>query len=113
MTNSMSDMQDPPLRPGTRLRSQVCTTEVVVVKAGNGSALVTCGGTPMVDISAQITDGSVADPELSTGSLLGKRYVSLNDPTLELLVSRSGTGTLADGRIPLLLKETAPLPASD
>ena len=39
------------LKPGARLQSTVCSTEVIVVQ-GAGDADVTCGGSPMVACAA-------------------------------------------------------------
>jgi hypothetical protein len=99
--------------PGSRLRSQVCPAEVVVVRSGTGDVRLTCGGILMV---AQGTDcaatGSPA-PSLMGGAVLGKRYTARRDGTFEVLVVKPGDGTLADGTEPLILKAAKPLPASD
>lgn len=100
------------LRTGARLRSQVCTTEVIVVRPGAGTVSLTCGGQPMVDLADTATAGSPA-AGLDGGALLGKRYTAPADDTLELLVTKAGAGTLGDGQTPLVLKEAKPLPASD
>ena len=47
------------LRPGSRLKSTVCDTEVIAVK-GAGDVDVTCGGAPMVE--AGTATGAVAPP---------------------------------------------------
>ncbi|WGL54147.1 hypothetical protein P5P86_10015 [Nocardioides sp. BP30] len=104
------------LSPGQRLRSQVCATEVVVVRAGDGSVEPTCGGLPLVAIDAATGAGSVAaaaDVTLMSGNAIGKRYTSPTDPTFEVLVTKAGAGTLGDGPTPLELREAKPLPASD
>jgi hypothetical protein len=43
---------------------------------------------------------------------LGKRYTD-EGGTLEVLVTKAGPGTLANGTTPLVLKAAKPLPASD
>ena len=100
------------LRTGARLRSQVCTTEVIVVRPGAGSVFLTCGGQAMVDL-ADTSEAGTPAAGLDGGSLLGKRYTATADDTLELLVTKAGAGTLGDGDTPLVLKEAKPLPASD
>ena len=100
------------LRPGTRLRSQVCTTEVVVVRVGSGAVRLTCGGHPMVELGAEVDTRAPVDG-LSGGSAIGKRYTAEADRTVEVLVTKAGAGTLADGRTPLVVKQAKPLPASD
>jgi hypothetical protein len=100
------------LRPGTRLRSQVCSTEVVVVRSGTGTVRLTCGGHPMVEFGSEV-DTRAAIEGLSGGSAIGKRYTAEADPTVEVLVTKAGAGTLADDRTPLVVRQAKPLPASD
>ncbi len=98
------------LRPGARFQSTVCATEVIVVK-GAGPAELTCGGALMVRAgSAERTGEPSADA--SEGTLLGKRY---GDPaeTVEVLCTKTGGGSLGLGGVPLAVKVTKPLPASD
>ena len=99
------------VRAGTRLKSTVCSTEVMVVKAPGDDVEITCGGAPMADPTSDQSSGDPA-PDASDGTLLGKRYIDA-DGSLELLCTKAGDGTLgADGE-PLGLQETKPLPASD
>ena len=53
----------------------------------------------------------VVDPRFSAGTVMGKRYV--DQAGAEVLVTKAGAGTLSAGEIPLQLKESKPLPASD
>jgi hypothetical protein len=109
----MEDQEVAILKPGARLRSQTCTTEIIVVRPGQGTVRLTCGGEPMIDIASP---GAAAHPTaagLDTGSLLGKRYTAVSDDTFEVLVTQAGAGTLADGMTPLIFKEAKPLPSSD
>ena len=99
--------------PGTRLRSQVCTTEVVVVRAPSGEISLSCGGADLLPLEDDTPVSGVPMPGLDTGTLLGKRYVDDTGRTLELLVTQAGWGTLASGSRPLVVKETKALPASD
>ncbi|MET0951730.1 MAG: hypothetical protein ABWX57_00480 [Aeromicrobium sp.] len=101
------------LKPGQRLRSQVCTTEVIVVRHGDGSVHPTCGGLPMLPAGADAATDAAGDPALMNGSAIGKRYTSESDAAFEVLVTKGGDGTLGDGRTPLVLREAKPLPASD
>ena len=109
----MEDQKVAILRPGTRLRSQTCTTEIIVVRSGRGTVRLTCGGEPMIDIASESTGSHPAAAGLDTGSVLGKRYTAVSDNTFELLVTQAGLGTLADGMTPLIFKEVKPLPSSD
>jgi len=48
----MNDQKTANLRPGLRLRSQACTTEIIVIRPGQGTVYLTCGGEPMTDIAS-------------------------------------------------------------
>ncbi|WP_322759063.1 hypothetical protein [Frankia sp. Cr2] len=100
------------LKTGLRLRSQVCSTEVIVVRPGSSEIDLTCGGHPMIASKETPAEGLDLKPELSGGALLGKRYTD-EATEIELLVTKAGAGTVADGLTPLLLKEAKPLPSSD
>ncbi len=99
------------VKSGTRLQSQVCDTQVIVVKASDELDELCCGGAPMVPLDAQIDSAAILNPEFATKSVMGKRYVEAAGA--EVLVTKSGAGTLTVGSIPLVLKEAKPLPASD
>lgn len=102
----------PALKAGSRLKSTVCTTEVIIVKAPAGEVEVTCGGAPMALGTETITERGEAFADAKNGTALGKRYVNA-DETLEILCTKAGEGSLgADGTL-LALKEAKPLPASD
>lgn len=99
------------LKAGTQLRSQVCTTHVMVIRAGDADVDLRCGGEPMTaDTPAEL--GTPKDG-LDGGSKLGKRYVSPGDGGLEVLVTKPGAGTLSQGLEPLVVKDAKPLPSSD
>jgi hypothetical protein len=100
------------LKTGSRLRSAVCATEVMVIAAPQGDVEVTCGGAPMVDATDQPPEGLSISPDASKGTALGKRYVSA-EGDLELLCTKPGEGSLASGGEALTLKEAKPLPSSD
>jgi hypothetical protein len=99
------------VKPGDRLRSRVCGTEVIVVRAPSVDAEIACGGEPMAknEPTAAATANGAAD---GPGTLLGKRYAD-EEIGLELLCTKAGHGPLSvDGRV-LALRESRPLPASD
>jgi hypothetical protein len=106
------------LKTGARLRSQVCGTEVVVVRPGGpdtgnaADAVVECGGHPMIDLTGTPSEGLALVPEFATGTLLGKRYTD-ESGALELLVTHAGEGALALGGRMLAVKSAKPLPSSD
>jgi hypothetical protein len=103
------------LTVGVRLRSQTCTTEVIVVRAPDVPVKLACGGAPMVDMDTTPDPALQADgvsDELSGGTLLGKRYAT-TDESLEVLVTKPGAGSLTvDGQI-LEVKTARALPSSD
>lgn len=99
------------IKTGTRLQSQVCRTQVIVVKNSESFANLRVGGIPMVPIGAQSLADAAADPALMGGTVMGKRYA--DESGGEVLVTRAGEGTLTVGDKPLSLKEAKPLPASD
>ena len=104
--------------PGTRLKSVVCDTEIVIVRPpADASAVVSCGGRPMVahnedvDRNQPILDGH------DGGTILGKRYGVEGDP-IEVLVTKAGVGALSlasEGQPGVLMstKDAKPLPSSD
>ena len=97
------------IKNGTRLTSQVCDTQVIVVRSAESLDDLRCGGAPMVEIGAP-REGEL-DPAFAGGSVMGKRYV--DDAGAEVLVTKPGAGSLSVGATPLQLKEVKPLPASD
>lgn len=101
------------LAAGARLRSQICTTEVIVVRPGTGTVALTCGGVPMVALDAAPGMPAEPDADLLSGTAVGKRYSAVADPALEVLVTKAGRGTLGDGAEPMVLKTAKSLPASD
>ena len=100
------------LKPGTRLKSAVCATQVMVIAAPAGGANVTCGAAAMVAMDEDVAEGATPDPSAAQGTALGKRYVN-EAGDLELLCTKPGAGSLAvDGAL-LVLKEAKALPSSD
>jgi hypothetical protein len=100
------------LKPGTRLRSQVDATEVVVVRPPATDVTLACGGHPMIDLQATPDSGLAAEPG-SGGTMVGKRYTSPEDEKLEVLVTKPGSSALSADGTELVLKDAKPLPASD
>jgi hypothetical protein len=100
------------LKPGTRLFSVVCTTEMIVVKASGEPVDLTIGGAePVTADSERASGGTVADGH-GGGSAIGKRYVDAAG-SVELLVTKPGDGVPAIGGELLTIKDAKPLPASD
>jgi hypothetical protein len=97
------------IKNGTRLASQVCDTQVIVVRSADSLDDLRCGGAAMVDMGAP-RSGEL-DPAFADGSVMGKRYV--DETGAEVLVTKPGAGSLSVGQTKLALKEVKPLPASD
>jgi hypothetical protein len=99
------------IKNGTRLRSQVCDTQIIVVRAAGSLADLHAGGAPMVLIEVETSSGATLNTAFATGNQMGKRYI--DDDGAEVLVTKAGVGTLTIGDTPMRLKEAKPLPASD
>lgn len=99
------------IKNGTRLQSQVCDTQVIVVRSSDALDDLRAGGAPLIPVGGEVTAGLTLDAALSEGNLMGKRYV--DGSGAEILVTKAGAGTLSIGDTPLSIKEAKPLPASD
>jgi len=99
------------LKPGVRLFSAVCDTEMITVRAPSGDVDITIGGVPPVTSADGRTTGEVVSGH-DGGVALGKRYVD-DTGTVELLCIKPGKGVPAvDGNV-LMTKDAKLLPASD
>ncbi|WP_135456881.1 hypothetical protein [Mycobacterium sp. DL99] len=99
------------IKNGTRLQSQVCDTQVIVVRSADSLDDLRAGGVAMVALDAEKDSAATIDAAFSDGNLMGKRYV--DEGGAEVLVTKAGAGTLSVGTTALSLKEAKPLPASD
>jgi hypothetical protein len=100
------------LKAGTRFRSAVCDTQVMVIKAPAGEFDLHCGGAPMLAASEASAPDVVLDPDFAAGTLIGKRYVNA-DESVELLCIKGGNGSLALNGAPTEIKQAKQLPSSD
>ncbi len=96
------------MKPGTRLKSTVCDTEVMVIRGTDGA--VECGGAPMAE--ERPAAAGVLSPDFSEGSQMGKRYVD-EGGAVELLCVKPGKGSLAVDGVALRTKDAKALPSSD
>ncbi len=101
----------PVLKPGSRLRSQVDTTEVIVIRAPADDVDLRIGGHPVIDLAAT-PDPGLAPEDGAEPALVGKRYTRA-EGDLEILVTKAGEAGLSAGGVPLQPKESKPLPATD
>jgi hypothetical protein len=100
------------LKPGLRLKSAVCSTEIMVIRAPALDALLACGGAEMLGMTETATAGSAIDPAHAGGTLIGKRYVDALD-RVEVLSTRGGDGSLALDGVSMTVKQAKALPSSD
>lgn len=96
------------MKPGTRLKSAVCDTEVMVIRCAEGT--IECGGAPMAETKP--AEAGALNPDFAAGALMGKRYVDAGGK-FELLVVKPGKGSLSVDGVALGQKEAKPLPSSD
>lgn len=96
-------------KPGVKLSSTVCKTQIMALRVPSVELDITCGGAPM----------QVGDPETlgemsgeNSGSLVGKRYVDEGE-TMEFLCTRGGDGSVSVNGAPLGVKQAKQLPSSD
>jgi hypothetical protein len=97
------------MKPGTKLKSTVCDTEVMVIRGG-AETIVECGGAPMTEQAP--AERRPIDPAFAQGTRIGKRYVDADGKT-ELLCVKAGQGSLSIAGIALQTKDAKPLPSSD
>jgi hypothetical protein len=97
---------------GTRLRSSVCSTEMIVVKAADHQVQVSCGGAPMLEAGSAGGLTGDPDPTYAQGTHLGKRYFHRSSG-LELLCVKAGRGSLSVDGDSFEVKSAQPLPSSD
>ncbi len=95
------------MKPGMKLISAVCDTEVMVIRGTD--TVIECGGVPMGE---EKTDGGSPAAEFSAGTLLGKRYIDADD-SVELLCVKAGEGSLSIAGQAMMTKDAKPLPSSD
>jgi hypothetical protein len=100
------------IKPGLRLKSAVCSTEVMVIRAPAGEAVIGCGGAEMLSAGETAPAGAALDPAQTHGSLIGKRYVDAEE-RYELLCTKGGEGSLTLNDAPLQVKQAKALPSSD
>jgi hypothetical protein len=100
------------LKAGTRLKSAVCNTEVMVVAAPKDEVELSCGGVPILALGAEAPEGAAISGDASEGTQIGKRYVN-EAGDLEVLCTKPGDGSLAANGAALAIKAAKPLPSSD
>ena len=98
------------LTPGTRLKSTVCTTEIMVITAPPDEIEITCGGQPMSQ--GDDGNGGSVHQDHAEGSVIGKRYTN-EGGSLEVLCVKAGEGSLWAGGAAMKVKDATKLPKTD
>ena len=87
------------LKAGMRLKSAVCSSQIMMVVAPARDVALTCGGAPVVELAAADGSGGAIDPTHKQGTQMGKRYTNAAGD-VEILCTKPGEGGLAvDGEI--------------
>lgn len=96
-------------KPGTKLSSTVCKTQIMVLRAPSEVLDISCGGALM-----QIGDPSELNSMSgdNAGTLVGKRYTDEAE-TMEFLCTRGGEGTISIEGYTIGVKAAKKLPSSD
>jgi hypothetical protein len=98
---------------GTRLKSVACDTEIVIVRPpAAASAVVSCGGWPMVAHSDDVDRNQSIVEGHDGAAILGKRY-GIEGDAVEVLVTKGGAGALSIDGVLMTTKDPKPLPSSD
>ena len=97
------------LKAGARLKSAVCDTQIMVLRAPSHALDLRCGGEEMIAMSEMPPRGAV---QIAGPTLTGKRYVDEME-SMEFLCTKGGEGALTvDGTL-LSVKQAKQLPSSD
>lgn len=100
------------IKPGVRLKSAVCSGEIIVIRGNLPAVDIRCGGAPMIAAGDVPAGAGPVDPAHAAGTLIGKRYIDAGD-RIEVLCTKAGEGSLTLDGEPLVVKQAKALPASD
>ena len=100
------------LKVGSKLKSAVCETQIMVIRTIPEALDLRCGGTAMLPAADPAPAGAALDQAFAEGTLIGKRYIDATD-RVELLCTKGGKGSLSLGNEKLLVKQPKALPSSD
>ncbi len=99
-------------KAGTRLKSAVCDTQIMILRIPPTPVTITCGGHPVLPMAETPAAGITVDAAHAEGTLTGKRYVDEAE-SLEFLCTKGGAGGLAIDGVALGVKQAKALPSSD
>tara|TARA_B110000444_G_C18767253_1_gene560654 strand:- start:489 stop:800 length:312 start_codon:yes stop_codon:yes gene_type:complete len=100
------------IKPGVRVKSAICATEMMIVKATSENLDIRCGGEPVIEMTAEGNSGTDIPSDFTGGTQVGKRYVN-EEESIEILCTKAGDGALSQGKVVLGIKESKALPSSD
>jgi hypothetical protein len=100
------------LTPGSRWRSAVCESEIVVVRAPAQPVLLCIGGAAVLAAGPDRPVAGAPGQALADGTLVGKRYTD-ETSGLEVLCTKSGVGTITVAGRRAVIMSPRSLPASD
>jgi hypothetical protein len=100
------------MKAGLRLKSSVCSTQIMVIRAPAMQADIRCGGAAMVAPTEAALPATRLDPTQAQGTLIGKRYVDAQD-RVEILCTQGGAGSLMFDGVAMTVKQAKALPSSD
>lgn len=102
------------MKTGQQLKSVVCSTKVIVLRKPNDEAAVlSCGGSPMIDAASDAPyKHHPAENVVLGGTVMGKRY-SEPESGIQVLCVAPGDGELAINGHPLEIEAAKQLPSSD
>ena len=100
------------MKTGLRLKSAVCATQVMVLRAPAMQAEVRCGGVEMIALAEAASADARLDPAQAQGTLIGKRYIDAQD-RVEILCTQGGAGSLTFEGVAMTVKQAKALPSSD
>jgi hypothetical protein len=99
-------------KAGSRLKSAVCSSELMLIVAPDGDVALTCGGALVIELGGDAAADATLDPDQKQGTLMGKRYTN-EAGDIEILCTKPGEGGLAVDGVALVVKGAKPLPSSD
>jgi len=102
----------PVFKAGSRLKSAVCNSELMLIVAPDRDVVLTCGGVAVLELGGDTPADSTIDPDQKQGTLMGKRYTN-EAGDVEILCTKPGDGGLAVDGVALEVKGAKPLPSSD
>ena len=99
-------------KAGTRLKSVVCNSELMLIVAPDHVVNLTCGGAAVIALGGDPPADATLDPNQKQGTQMGKRYTNAAGD-IEILCTKPGEGGLAVDGVALEIKSAKPLPSSD